>query len=49
MREKSLLLNKKGGKVGFWTKVDKVNFDSVFDKNNPKVVKEKVSKKIKYE
>jgi len=28
--------------------VYKVNFDSGFDKNNPKVVKEKVWKKIKY-
>jgi len=28
--------------------VDKVNFDSGFDKNNLKVVKEKVWKKIMY-
>jgi len=28
--------------------VDKVNFDSGFDKNNPKVVKENVWKKIRY-
>ena len=25
-----------------WNKVDKVNFDSGFDKNNPKVLKEKL-------
>jgi len=29
--------------------VDKVNFDSGFDKNNLKVVKEKIWKKIRYE
>ena len=47
MREKSLLLNKEKWeseflKFEFWNKVDKMNFDSGFDKNNLKVVKEKV-------
>jgi len=53
MRKESLLLNKEMWESGFlkfefWNKVDKVNFDSGFDKNNPKVVKEKVWKKIRY-
>jgi len=46
MKEKSLLLNKEMLESGFlkfefWNKVDKVNFDSGFDKNNPKVCKGK--------
>jgi len=35
-------------KIHFINKVDKVIFDSGFDKNNLKVVKEKVWKKIRY-
>jgi len=53
MREKNLLLNKERWeseflKFEFWNKVGKVNFDSGFGKNNPKVGKEKVWKKIRY-
>lgn len=39
MREKSLSLTKKGEKVVGFSKVD---FDGEFDKNNPKIIKEKV-------
>ena len=55
MREKNLLLNKEMWESGMReksllliNKCEKVGFDSGFDKNNPKVVKEKVWKKIRY-